>query len=187
MLNTLSLGFSLMFLAAVFPPYNVYIAQSINESNYKKYFMIIVFSVIGLALGGFMIFYGSKMLGFPIELLGGAIIFYLGLRMFIKKEEESADYDSMQLADSLSGAFSCMLMSMVPGAFSLTVAKGIANSDLFLVLTVFLAGPILGTTLGGLLLYKGTQVSRLPLNKVGGIMLFFVSFMVFYDYFKHIH
>lgn len=184
MLSSLSMGLSLMFLAAVFPPYNVYIAQSIKESNFKKYLIIIVFSVLGLAIGGFLVFYGSKLLGFPVELLGGVVIFYLAVKMFLKKEDESVNYESAQLADSLSGALSCMLMSMLPGAFSLTIAKGLANSDLFLVLVVFLAGPILGTSLGGFLLYKGTQVSRLPLNKVGGIMLFFVSFMVFFDYFK---
>lgn len=185
MLNTISVGASLFFLAAVFPPYNVYIAQSISQKNLKKYIMIVFFSVLGLGLGSAMIYWGSQKIGFPIELIGGSIIIYLAIKMFFKADENSIDIKELEIKENLSGAISCMIMSMLPGAYSLTVAKGLATMDYFLVLTVFLAGPVLGTSLGGLLLYKGTKISRIPLNKVGGVMLFLVGSMTFFEYFMN--
>jgi hypothetical protein len=185
LLSTVSVGASLFFLAAVFPPYNVYIAQSISQKNLKKYLMIVAFSVLGLAIGSTMIYFGSQMIGFPIELIGGGIILYLAIKMFFKKEADPDEINSLELKENLSGAISCMIMSMLPGAYSITVAKGLATLDFFLVATVFLAGPILGTSFGGVLLYKGTKVSRIPLNKVGSILLLLVGASIFFDYFKH--
>ena len=182
MLNTVGIGASLFFLAAVFPPYNVYIAQSIRQKNIRKYLMIVGFSVLGLTLGSVAIYLGSQLIGASLELVGAAVILYLAVKMFLKKEEIQIEGEELQ--ENLTGAISCMVMSMLPGAYTVTVAKGLATMDYFLVSTVFLAGPILGISLGGVLLYKGTKVTRLPLNKVGGVMLFLVSMMIFFEYFK---
>ena len=182
MLDTVGIGASLFFLAAVFPPYNVYIAESIGQRNLKKYMMIVLFSVFGLSIGSTAIFLGSRMIGASVELIGAIVILYLAVKMFLKKEE--TEITAREIKENLTGAISCMIMSMLPGAYSITVAKGLANMDFLLVSTVFLAGPILGISFGGLLLYKGTKVSRLPLNKVGGLLLFFVAATIFFEYFK---
>lgn len=184
MLNTISVVGSLFFLAAVFPPYNVYIAQAIRHKSIKQYFLIIFFSVLGLSIGSFLVYYGSEIIGFPIELVGGGIIFYLAIKMFLSEENKAAELENIELKENLSGAISCMIMSIVPGAFSISIAKAFADMDYILVALIFLAGPILGTSFGGILLHKGTKISKLPLNKVGSIMLFVISISVFLGYFK---
>ena len=88
MLNTVSIAVSLFFLAAVFPPYNVYIAQSIRHKNFRQYFLIIVFSILGLTIGSLLIFFGSELIGLPIELVGGGIILYLAIKMFFTEEND---------------------------------------------------------------------------------------------------
>ena len=182
LLQTMGIGASLFFLAAVFPPYNVYIAESISQKNLKKYLMIISFSILGLTIGGVTIYLGSQIVGASVELVGALVILYLALKMFTKKEEIAEP--TAELKENFTGAISCMIMSMLPGAYSITVAKGLASMDYFLVSTVYLAGPIFGISFGGFLLYKGTKVSNLPLNKVGGLMLLFVSATIFFEYFR---
>lgn len=184
MLNNVSVVASLFFLAAVFPPYNVYIAQAISHKNIRQYFMIIIFSLIGLAIGSLLMLFGSEVLGLPIELVGGGIIFYLAVKMFFTEESDPSQVENMELKDDLSGAISCMIMSMLPGAFSITIAKALVDMNYFLAAAIFLFGPILGTSFGGFLLYKGTKLSNLPLNKVGSIMLFVISMVTFLGYFK---
>lgn len=173
----LVLGISLLFLAAIWPPYNVFIAESIVKKDKWMLFAIPSSSVLGLTLSVLMIFWGAEVLGFSLSIIGGIVVILLGIKMFFSPPSE----EKVNLGEKLSMLFTVFLVSAIPGVYAFTAASGLQKGDLLQVLTVYLAGPIFGITLGGILLAFGFKISKLPLNKVGSLLLLIIGIkMIFF-------
>jgi|Deesub1362A_J573_1020465.scaffolds.fasta_scaffold11052_3 small neutral amino acid transporter SnatA (MarC family) len=176
-LSYLLLGISLLFLAAIWPPYNVFIAESIVKKDKWMLFAIPVSSVLGLTLSVLMIFWGAEVLGFSLSIIGGIVVILLGIKMFFSPPSEG----KVNLGEKVSMLFTVFLVSAIPGVYAFTAASGLQKGDLLQVLTVYLAGPIFGITLGGFLLAFGFKISKLPLNKVGSLLLLLIGIkMIFF-------
>lgn len=177
MWEVVSLGGTLFFMAAVYPPYNVFIARSISEKNLFLYLSTMIPSISGLFLGGLLLGYGTKLLGLPLELIGGVFIIGVGLRMLLpKKNQPQEDRLKEKVAGSAQAALSCFLMSCMPGVFTVSMGTAFNNSNITQISAVVM-GAVLGTNLGGILLFKGARLTHLPLNKLGGVLLLFVGFL----------
>ena len=181
MWEVVSLGATLFIIATVFPPYNVFIAQSISERNLFLYLSTMIPALSGLFLGGILLDYGTKFLGLPLELIGGIFIILVGLRMLLfKKIPAGENHQEDQLKQKVSGsaqaAISCFLMSLMPGVFTVSIATGFNTLNYGQISAVFM-GAALGTNLGGILLFKGAKLAHLPLDKLGGVLLLFVGFL----------
>jgi small neutral amino acid transporter SnatA (MarC family) len=176
-LSYLALGISLLLLAAVWPPYNVFIAESIIKNDKWMLFAIPLSSILGLTLSVLMIFWGAQILGVSLSIIGGVVVIFLGIKMFFSPPSG----EKVNLGERLSMLFTVFLVSAIPGVYAFTAASGLQKGDLFQVLTVYLAGPVLGITLGGFLLAFGFKISKLPLNKVGAFLLFVIGLkMIFF-------
>jgi hypothetical protein len=175
MWEVISLGATLFFIASVFPPYNVFIAQSISEKNLLLYLSTMIPSLSGLFLGGLLLGYGSILLGLPLELIGGVFIIVVGLRMlWPKKNQLKDDRLKKKVTGSAQAALSCFLLSFMPGVFTIAMGTAFNTANFPQVLTVSL-GAALGINLGGILLFKGAKLAHLPLDKLGGVLLLFVG------------
>ncbi len=167
----LEIGLPLLFLAAIWPPYNILIAKSLIEKDYLVTLGIIFSSFLGLSLSVFLLVGGAKLTHLPLSLMGGVIVILLGIKMIFSKEKK----EKVNIAARFQTVFTTFLLSAVPGVYALTAASGFLKGDLNQVLTVYLAGPTLGITSGGLLIAYGVRYSKLPLNKIGGILLIFIG------------
>jgi hypothetical protein len=89
--------------------------------------------------------------------------------MLMRKSVEGSEGLAVgERAEILGTAF---LVSATPGVYSVTAAVGVERGDFLLILLVFMAGPILGITLGGFALHHGLKATRLPLSRIGGLIL----------------
>lgn len=175
MWEAIILGGTLFLLAAIYPPYNVFIAQSFSEKNLILYLIVVVSSIVGVILGGLILEYGTKLLRLPLELIGGIFIIVVGLRMlWPKKSPANGEILKEKVSVSIEAAFSCFLMSIMPGVFTISMGTALSTSNAAQISAV-LIGATLGINSGGILLYKGAALANLPLNKLGGILLLFVG------------
>ncbi len=171
LMHYFALGIPLLFLAALWPPYNVLIAEAILRKDRWMLMAIPVSSVLGLSLSVLVIFWSARIFGIPLSLVGGIIVIALGIKMFFSSESEG----EISLGEKLSAIFTVFVVSAIPGVYAFTAAAGLERGDWGQVLTVYLAGPVLGIVLGGVLLAYGFKLTRLPPNKVGALLLFFVG------------
>lgn len=177
-MELLTLGCTLLFLAALWPPYNVFIARAIRQRSIFLYLSVMVPSVAGQAAGAWLLVKGVGLLGIPLEFIGGGFILILAVKMFLTAEkhgEEEDDVPAIDYKTALSAAFSCCVMSMIPGAFTISLAKAIEDFDIVRISVVVGMGTIAGLTVGGIMLYNGAKLAKLPLNKLGGVLLAFVG------------
>ncbi|MEL7564602.1 MAG: hypothetical protein AAGU27_06940 [Dehalobacterium sp.] len=177
MWEVISLGGTLFLLAVIYPPYNVFIAQSFFEKNLILYLIVVISSIIGVILGGLILEYGTRLLGLPLELLGGIFIIIVGLKMLWPKKSQSNEKKlNEQVSVSVEAAFSCFLMSVMPGVFTISMGTGLSTANAGQISAV-LIGATLGINSGGILLYKGASLANLPIDKLGGVLLLFVGIL----------
>jgi hypothetical protein len=183
MFELIGLGLTLFILAALWPPYNVFIAQAFSEKNPLLYFSVILPSLCGLFTGGTIIGIGTKLLGIPLELFGGIFILGIGVKMLLPKKNQDSDIEfKKKLSNSIQAAFSCFFMSAMPGVFTVALATALNPVNIPQILAVTFFGATLGNTAGGILLYKGTKLMNLPLKKIGGILLLFIGVLTIKPY-----
>lgn len=182
MWEMISLGTTLFFLAAIWPPYNVFIAQSLSEKNLLLYLLVVIPGIGGLMVGGLLLGYGTKLLGIPLELIGGIFILGVALRMlWPKKNQSTAEAFKKKVSGSIQAALSCFLMSIMPGVFTVSMGTAISTANMALFFAVFI-GSTLGIHIGGILLYKGAAFAKLPLDKLGGVLLLFIGILTIKPY-----
>jgi hypothetical protein len=165
----LILFLSLLGLAALWPPYNIFIARALEEGDYLTVVLTPLVSTLGLSIITVALALGAGLTNLPLSPLGGAFVGLMGLRMLMRKSVEGSEGLAVgERAEILGTAF---LVSATPGVYSVTAAVGVERGDFLLILLVFMAGPILGITLGGFALHHGLKATRLPLSRIGGLIL----------------
>ncbi len=175
MLNYLTLGLPLLLLAALWPPYNVLIADAFLRKKYWMILAIIFSSLLGLSTSVFLMVQGAKLANINFNLVGGIFVLALGLRLFFTKENRKK---KSTIGEHVQSLWTIFVVSFIPGVFSVTAAAGILNRDVGQVITVYLAGPLLGIFLGGILMAYGVKYAKLPLNRIGGILLLFIGIVM---------
>ncbi len=172
----LALGVPLLFLAAIWPPYNVFLAYFFSKKDFKTALGIILSSSVGLSLSVVLIFLGGRFANLPLNFIGAAIVGFLGVKMLFN-QPVNTKFEVVSRMEAISSTF---FLSFIPGVFAFTAASGLYRGEIGQLITVFLAGPVLGISLGGLLLYLGVSLFKLPLNKIGGLLLIAIAiYMLF--------
>lgn len=183
MFEVISLGFTLFVLAAIWPPYNVFIAQAFLEKNLVLFLSVLLPSLAGLFSGGLVLKFGTKFLGIPLELVGGIFILFIAVKMlWPKKSANNVDAFKRKFSGSIQASLSCYLMSCMPGVFTVSMATAMSPINIPQILAVTLFGATLGNIAGGFLLYKGAKLAHLPLDKIGGILLIFLGLLTIKPY-----
>ncbi len=164
----LTIFLTLLGLAALWPPYNIFIARALGQGDYLTAALTPVVSSVGLAIITAAMVAGASLVNLPLSLVGGIFVLLMGLRMLWKAPSHDAGLGTVEKAGMLGTVF---LISLMPGVYSVTAAMGVQEGDYLLTALVFLAGPTLGITLGGVVLHHGFRATRLPLARVGGAVL----------------
>ncbi|MHB0976778.1 MAG: hypothetical protein ACYC1U_06245 [Candidatus Aquicultorales bacterium] len=166
MFSYITLSLSLVALAAIWPPYNVYIADALGRKDRITVALIVVAAVLGLSVSSFLVAAGASLTKLPLGKIGGAFVVFTGVRLLLSKapaREESVG-KAVRSREAVAASF---LISATPGVYAVTVAHGIAKNDLLQALAAFIGGP-LGILLGGILLSAGLRMFALPVEKIGG-------------------
>lgn len=176
MLDNLVLGVTLLFLAAAWPPYNVYIAEALNNKDRRTVSMILAATVTGLGLGTALVVGGVSATNLPLVKLGGVVVLISGVRMLLSRPalKDSTAATKPKTGVDRGPIFTSFLISATPGVYALLAAQGITKHDLLQTVTVFVSGPT-GCFVGGLLLAYGVRFVKMPMHLIGGVLVILIS------------
>ncbi|HEY3374111.1 MAG TPA: hypothetical protein VGK02_03495 [Candidatus Aquicultor sp.] len=175
MLVYLTLGSTLLFISAAWPPYNVYIADALVRKDRLTVVLIVLAAFFGLMVPTTVIVAGASLASIPLGKIGGAFVLFTGIRMFFKHpESEVKTGEEARTKTNREAIVTSLLISMVPGIYAVLAAEGITKHDLLQTVIVFICGPT-GVLLGGLLLAYGIRFINLPIDKIGGVLIVLIS------------
>lgn len=129
----LAIGIPLLFLAAIWPPYNVFLAYFFSKKDFKAALDIVLSSSTGLALSVTLILFGSRFANLTLNFIGAAIVDFLGVKMFFSQPVKQ----QLEVVSRIEAISSPFFLSFIPGVFAFTAAADLYRGEVGQLITVF--------------------------------------------------